>query len=156
MAAEVSGRAWYAAHIGLLRAPTSEITVVYYVDPETKHLYAQPHPNTAAADMLDWGIAEPRAMLPFDVARDTARWIFKVSNKRLDAKSRRAHDDYAAWWRGYMASPKPFEPPIPLGIPENPSHVYRDQGWVDAKDWLRKPGKSSAVDESEEDDAEAA
>jgi hypothetical protein len=136
--ADAVRRAWYAAAIGIMCDDDREITVLYYVDPETKHLYAQPHPDTRESSHQEWGIVEPRRLLPFELARDTARWIFSVSRSGTDRQCRRPEVNLMDWWRGYMTAPMPAEPPIPLGLPVDPSDAYRSQGWKDVQDWLTR------------------
>jgi hypothetical protein len=131
VAAGVAERAWYGARIGNLSAEGREITVLYFVDPETRRIYAQPHPDTGAATQREWGVSDPYAGLPFELARETARWIFKVSKGRTK--------DHEAWWLRYMAGSEPGGPPIPFGLAANPDHVYRDQGWIGFTDWLVPP-----------------
>jgi hypothetical protein len=159
--ADAVRRAWYAAAIGTMVAERHELIVLYFVDPETRYLYAQPHPDTAAASERDWGIAEPHAQLPFEPARDTARWIYKLSRVNAFAKGQgeaEAQGDadgeaqpqaktHEQWWRSYVAAQEPNAPPFPLGLPVDPEAAYRDQGWINLKDWLVKPRTPGAFSE---------
>jgi hypothetical protein len=124
-------RARWAARIGNVRAEDQDITVLYFVDPEDRRLFAQPHPDTAASTKRDWGLTAPHAQWPFELARETARWIFKVSRKTTNR--------HEAWWRRYVAGSIRGAPPVPFALPVNPAQAYRGQGWSDFKDWLVKP-----------------
>lgn len=130
--ADAVPRAWHAARIGIVHAEGHEFTIVYFVDPETQHLYAQPHPNTGAASDADWGIADPRAPWAFEAAREAARWIYRVVKRPTTKK-------HHEWWQRYVTTPEPFDPPIPLALATDPEDVYRDRGWKGFKDWIITP-----------------
>jgi hypothetical protein len=124
-------RARWAARTGLLRVEGRDLMVHYFVDPETQRLFAQPHPDFLAASQRDWGVADPHAQFPFELARDTARWIYRMARGTT-----KRHEQ---WWRDYTTGRKGEGPPIPFGLPVDPSDAYQNQGWISFKDWLVKP-----------------
>jgi len=128
--AEVVSLARHAARIGTMDRSGSPTHVVYFVDTDTKYLYAQPHPGTDAARERNWGITDPNALLPFDPARDLARWIFKVSREKAE--------DFEAWWASYISRPALGRPPVPLCLPSRPAEAYRDARWVGVQGLARE------------------
>lgn len=130
VAGEVAHRSWWAARTGLIANAGREIVAQHYVDPDTRYMYAQPHPDDPAARTRDWDVVLPVKPLPFEPARELARWVFRRANTGTH--------DHEAWWRQYFDSTGSV-PPRPLALPADPQVVYRDMGWLDFKDWLVKP-----------------
>jgi hypothetical protein len=134
---DVAGRGRWAARTGIVKSAGREIVCQYYADPETRLVYAQPHPSDAAFGHARWGI--PSAVPPrsFEDARELARWLFR----RLGGSTK----EHEAWWRAYLKTEKAGLPRA-LELPSDPQLVYRGAGWVDFKDWLVKPAAKAAAE----------
>ena len=122
-----------AAHLASITIGDRALTVVYYVDPKDRHIYAQPHPDSDGFRYANWGLARP-AQRDFEDARTFARALFR----RPDAE---ASTQYERWWNRYAAGEMPHLPPQPLDIPSDPARAYQGAGWKSFEDWLVVPKK---------------
>ena len=81
-------------------------------------------------DFLGTGNVAPsdkkKFYLPFEEARDAAR--------KLGLKS-------SVEWYKFKKGLMPENGLLPPGVPQNPKHVYKKQGWIDYQDWLGRPNK---------------
>jgi hypothetical protein len=144
---EVVGRTRYAARIGLLPWGSVEYDVVFFVDPVTRHVYAQPQPDCAATRELEWAWRRP---LPrdFESARSFVRATFKMTQPKKTKKNLQpAITDEFLWnvWNEWLGWRAPLRRPPPIDIPADPGSVYANDGWLGIRDWMITPAKKRAA-----------
>lgn len=133
--ARLPGRLRYAAHIGDLQWNQCRLVVVLYVDPETRRMYAQPHPNVSSKLIASWRKAGVKSW-PYEQARDFARWL-ELHAAYVNPKTPRAKlvPRLPAFWTDYVSGGRDDKPPKPLALPRNPEMYYARKGWSDWGTW---------------------
>lgn len=142
---KVTSRAWYAAGQGLVRWRDADLYVDYFVDPETRVVFAQPDAKEGQARRWEW-FAQDTEEWTFEDARRLSRWLElyaqhitgKVPRKKLVPR-------LGEFWRDYLDGKRGTVAPLALGLPREPDKAFAGAGWVSWEDWsweARAPGST--------------
>jgi hypothetical protein len=140
-------RCWYAAHIADIEWNRQRLVVVLYVDPETRRMYAQPHPDVDARLATSWQNAKVKPW-PYEQARDFVRWL-ELHAMYINSKMPRAKlvPRLQLFWRDYAAGERNDKSPEPLALPRNPEMHFARKGWTDWEAWFWEPPKPKQAEQ---------
>jgi hypothetical protein len=140
---EIVARTRYAGHMGLGDLMGGRIQLVYFVDPETRMLYGQPHPETEAGLLSRWSSLDPE-LLVFAEGRAFARWLRQDRGVR-GANGKEERLETEQHWRDYVAGAFSLLAPPPLSVPAQPHMAYATAGWAGWEDWFMEPSSRAVL-----------
>jgi hypothetical protein len=136
---DVAARSWYAARIGMAHWEAGALSLVYFVDPESKYVFAQPHPDESKTVRQNW-FDQAVSALSFAEARDLSWWL-ELHKPYINENTPRKKlvPRLPELWREYIAGQRADCAPIPLAMPRDPDQVFASSGWTTWEDWFWEP-----------------
>lgn len=136
---DVAARSWYAARIGVAHWEVGALAVVHFVDPESRHVFAQPHSDEPKAVQENWFGQEVKGWSLAE-ARRFSRWL-KLHQPYVGENTPRKKlvPRLPALWREYIGGQRADCAPIPLAMPNHPEQAFASSGWTTWEDWYWEP-----------------
>lgn len=136
---QLTARAWYAAHQGLVKWRGSDLYVNYFVDPETRLMFAQPDGKEGKQRRREW-FAQDTEAWTFEDARNLSRWLeLYARNVTEKTPRKKLVPRLGEFWRAYLDGERGEVAPLALGLPQEPDKTFADAGWVSWEDWSWEP-----------------
>jgi hypothetical protein len=141
----VAKRCGYAAHVGTVEWKRSRLMVVLYVDPLTRNVFGQPHPDGDAKQIAPWW-KEKVAEWSHAKARRVVHWLElhasyvnkKTSRKRLVPR-------LPSLWAEYVDGSREDRAPKPLALAADPETRFAGKGWTSWESWFWPSRRDSAA-----------
>jgi hypothetical protein len=141
----VATRGRYAAHIGVLPTAQGQLSVVLYVDTETHHVYAQPHPENDPVRVARWR-EDAIPEWSHETSRRFVRWLeLHASHVDKSTPRKKLVVRLPSLWSVYIAGNRPDKPPKPLALAVDPESSFAETGWIDWEDWFWPPRRVSTA-----------
>jgi len=113
----------------------SDLYVDYFVEPETRIMFAQPDAKESQARRREW-FAQDTEVWTFDDARKLSRWLELYAKFVTDkAPRKKLIPRLGEFWHGYLDGKRGEVAPLALGLPREPEKAFAGAGWVSWEDW---------------------
>jgi hypothetical protein len=141
----VATRGRYAGHVGVVPTSQGPLSVVLYVDTETRDVYAQPHPENEPVRVARWR-EDAISEWSHETSRRFAHWL-ELHATYVDKSTPRKKliPRLPSLWSEYVAGRRTDKPPKPLAFPVDPERRFAGNGWIDWEDWFWPPRRASTA-----------